>query len=367
MVIILAYGITLSLLYILVFTDLFLAWKNYNKHETRSGQRFLSLVVPVYNNINGLEKLIDSIGNQDYPDELFELIIVDDHSSPPVTIPEYQYKGLTVKLLRNKFEKGKKYALKTGIEAASGETIITTDVDCLPGRTWLSSVSSMIPDIEPFFISLPVFMNYKGGAFHKFQSLEFSSLVATGAASFAKGSPVMCNGANLAFSKDLFMEAFPLMKPGIPSGDDMFLMLYTKKRYRSNMFFGKDPDAVVETDPERIARDFLIQRTRWSSKSLFYRDGYLVFLSTLILLLSISIITLAVFGIIDKSQYLPGFLVLFISKSIMDFFFLNTFLGFFNRRKMLNFFLPSLFLWPFYIVFAAFSGFVSFFKGLSIK
>jgi len=42
--------------------------------------------------------------------------------------------------------------------------------------------------------------------FEKIQSLEFMGLIAIGAGAIANHRPIMCNGANLAFQKDIFYK-----------------------------------------------------------------------------------------------------------------------------------------------------------------
>ncbi len=58
------------------------------------------------------------------------------------------------------------------------------------------------------------------GLLNRFQSLEFSGLMASGAGAAMAGRPFMCNGANLAYRKEAFlkvgvMKAMKNLSPGM--------------------------------------------------------------------------------------------------------------------------------------------------------
>src|SRR5690606_7520040 len=84
--------------------------------------------------------------------------------------------------------------------------ILTTDGDCRVGCDWLKAHAEIFAMQRPKLVSGPVTF-YEGKTwFEQLQTIEFSSLVGTGAASIQAGKPNMCNGANLAFTKAAFQE-----------------------------------------------------------------------------------------------------------------------------------------------------------------
>lgn len=360
-----AYILFISVLYLSLFGYLGFKWKHYSPQEVNPAKRksFISIIVAHHNEGENLNELCRLLFGQNQQKDMFELILIDDYSDIPYEFDPIIRENKAVRILRNTYPKGKKYALKTGVEAAKSRIILTTDADCLPGKNWVKSVAEMIPDHDDFFMSLPVFMEKGKGFFQAFQALEFSSLVASGAASFAAGFPIMCNGANLCYSKKLFLEAFDNIYPDIPSGDDMFLMLYASGKKSCQMMFGKSGNTVTITKGQDSLKSFFRQRQRWSSKSVFYRDGFLIFVSFLLLIYNLSILTIGVMAIFIPSL-LTGLSVLFGIKLLSDFIFLRIFLKFFGRTEYLKFFIPSQFLYPFYIVLTAFAGI---FKGISYR
>jgi cellulose synthase/poly-beta-1,6-N-acetylglucosamine synthase-like glycosyltransferase len=356
------YSYIIAGLYLITFFCFLLKWLTYKNQKRESFEkRFVSVIVAFKNESENLSSLLISITRQSYCKEKFEIILVDDYSEKSFKPDQNKYKGINLYLIKNKFSQGKKYALKTGIEMAKGEIILTSDADCKAGEKWLETVVSLIPDSNEFFLSLPVFFHSPKGFFSGLQSLEFSSLVGVGAASFAAGKPVMCNGANLAFSKSLFLRSFENLYPEIPTGDDIFLMIEARKEKNCHMLFAKNPEAIVLTNSSSSLREFLRQRKRWASKAIYYKDPLLIFLSAFIFLFNFSLLIYLITGIFIPA-FLRSFLFLFLLKMIVDFIFLSGFLSFFQKLNLLKFFLPSQIIYPFYIVYSAITGIV---KGLN--
>ena len=88
--------------------------------------------------------------------------------------------------------------------------------------------------------------------FSKLQVIEFSSLIASAAATLTLGFPTMCNGANLAYRKTTFVEVNGFDgNAHIASGDDEFLMRKVVKKFGAkSLKFLRDFNAVVTTNPQ---------------------------------------------------------------------------------------------------------------------
>lgn len=99
-----------------------------------------SIVVPVYNERNNIQTLIQAINKQTYPKDKFELIICDNNSTDGTKkrIREIETEFSVDLQLVVESEIQSSYAARNkGIRAASGDVIALTDADCLPARTWL--------------------------------------------------------------------------------------------------------------------------------------------------------------------------------------------------------------------------------------
>ena len=127
---------------------------------------------------------------------------------------------------------GKKRALAFGIEHARHDRIIQVDADCHMGPGFIAS-----------HVSLPGEASFRSGgrdSQHRGRGREgfwralsgwiSLPLAGSGAGSFSLGRPMMCSGANLFYSRELYLEtrAFD-PESSIASGDDMFLMIGARK------------------------------------------------------------------------------------------------------------------------------------------
>lgn len=94
----------------------------------------ISVIMPVYNNIDYLKKSIDSILSQTYTD--FEFIIVDDCSTEPVYELITSYKDSRIVPLRNKKNIGVTRSMNIGFDIAKGEYVAKQDGDdiSMPNR-----------------------------------------------------------------------------------------------------------------------------------------------------------------------------------------------------------------------------------------
>ena len=90
-----------------------------------SNTPFISVIIPAYNEEEGLRNTLDKINSLHLFDR-FEFIVVDDGSTDQTTFVAQQY---PVRLLKHETNKGYGAALKTGIRKAKGEKVIFMDSD----------------------------------------------------------------------------------------------------------------------------------------------------------------------------------------------------------------------------------------------
>lgn len=346
-------------LYLLLISGFYHHWKKAPPfHFLKKDDVFISVVIPFFNEETNLRSLVISIMDQNYSSDKFEVILVDDHStdSSLILAKKLANDGQNIKIIRNTGSKGKKFALRSGIIHARFDYILISDADCNFSKDWISTFASFFsrnPSVK--LISSGVILKTDNNFKHAYQALEFSSLIATGAASFFEKDPIMCNGANLAFSKKLFLEAFENMYPGINTGDDMFLMLYTKKNYPENYAFIKNLQSFTSTQSSDSWAQFFRQRIRWASKSNVYRDKRLIYTAFVVLLTNLTLLIFFILSFFDLS-FLVYFLVYYFIKSVPDYLFLRNYLEFSRQRDLLKFFIPSQLVNMFFIPLTGISG-----------
>ncbi len=104
----------------------------------------VSVVVPFYNSKKTIASLLVSLLNQTYPQDKFEIILVNDGSTDD-TVKELgkllcDVKSPTIKLLHNGQKKGPANARNKGIRESSGDIIALTDSDTIPDVNWLKNL-----------------------------------------------------------------------------------------------------------------------------------------------------------------------------------------------------------------------------------
>ncbi|HTE08003.1 MAG TPA: glycosyltransferase, partial [Flavitalea sp.] len=215
----------------------------------------VSVLVAVRNEEETLPVLFTALAAQDYPKTLLQLIFIDDHSTDRsgdlLEGFSQQRENLLVLRLPEGLE-SKKKAIEAGIQAASGELIITTDADSVQPQTWISTIVACYSSTEGKFIAAPVKMKARWSLLGIFQTLDFITLQGITGAAVSKGMHALCNGANLAYTREAFLEVGGFEGVDqLPSGDDVFLMQKVFRVYPTGVRYLKSPLATVETPTEK--------------------------------------------------------------------------------------------------------------------
>jgi poly-beta-1,6-N-acetyl-D-glucosamine synthase len=370
----------LTFIYCLLVAIMYHAWIRLGergKGETEREGLKVSIVVAVRNEEKNINKLLEDLAKQQIDFDQFEVIIVDDASEDQTLSVVQEFKKhspyalhlFSLKIDENVHLPAKKKALGLGIEKASGEVIITTDGDCRVGRCWISSVLGVFEQKNVVMVSGPVTFYREDGFFEKLQTIEFASLIGTGAASLYLNKPNMCNGANLAFLKQVYKEVGGYQgNEHIASGDDEFLLHKVCKQYAGRVHFHKDQKAIVYTRAQSSFSEFYAQRKRWGSKWRFHTGIKSKLLAFFIFFYHFSLILAGV--LVMSGQYpFEVFLIQIFSKLAVEFVFLRSIMQFLG--KVLSFY-RFLFLQAVYSLYVVVFGLVAnfgstYWKGRKMK
>jgi cellulose synthase/poly-beta-1,6-N-acetylglucosamine synthase-like glycosyltransferase len=224
------------------------------QHATSNEQREtrFSIIIPARNEEKNIRACLDSICGQNYSKDLYEVIVVDDHSTDGTAdiVNNYAAKNIRLISLREIIKDEtlnayKKKAIEIGIARSNADIIVTTDADCIVPENWLKTIASFYKETNAAFIAMPVSYACDNNFIEIFQALDFMTLQGITGASVHKRVHSMCNGANLAYSKPAFYEVNGFKGiDNIASGDDMLLMhkIYKKHSWQGFLFKVKGRD-----------------------------------------------------------------------------------------------------------------------------
>jgi cellulose synthase/poly-beta-1,6-N-acetylglucosamine synthase-like glycosyltransferase len=354
-------SVLLALLYAFFFVLYIKHWKSLSYFKNTEGyapQTFISILIPARNEAENILPCIASILKNNYPKELYEIIVIDDHSDDetPEYVRDLRHPNVRLIELKNYVKLGenqpfKKRAIEAAIGESKGDLIVTTDGDCLVPDKWLWLFAEFYETKGKRFIAAPVNFYDEKSFFERFQSLDYVGMMGITGAGVQGKFMNMCNGANLAYEKKLFydVEGFQGIDH-VSSGDDMLLMQKVARKHPDTLGFLKNERATVFTKAKPNVSEFFGQRLRWASKSSSYTEGFTVFQLIAVFLFCANIISSFLLGVfIDTSFFILCF-VSFFTKSLFDFIFLKMTTQFFKRQDLMKVFLPAQFLHVLYII-----------------
>src|SRR6188768_504739 len=361
--------ITISLLVLYSFLILYYraGWRELEPFsQTSQGSTIkISVIIPARNEEENIGKLLSSLEKQTYPNHLFEVVVVDDHSTDntATVVNSYSF-AKRIELGFDNINSYKKKAIETGIAAASGELIITTDADCIVQENWLKTIAAFKENSDPVFIAAPVMMKHGPGLLQTFQALDFLVLQGITAASVQKRIHNMCNGANLAYERKVFFEVNGFYGiDHIASGDDMLLMQKIAERFPAKISYLLSKDAIVSTQSAKTWKEFFSQRIRWASKATDYNDIKIFSTLFLVYFFNCALLALFISGFWMPSLWL-GLVGILILKTIIELTFIYPVAKFYDKQNLIKWF-P--FFQPMHIVYTVIAGWLGVFGSFEWK
>ncbi len=308
----------------------------------------VSIIVAARNEEMNIHQLLETLCKQTYPASFTEIIIVDDHSDDHTAtiVRQYADRYSHIKYIALAEYTGlypatiafKKLALRVGIENSRGELIITTDADCVVPGEWISTMVHYYQQFNWQFIAAPVRLMTRSGFLDIFQTLDFLTLQGITGAAVYKKMYALCNGANMAFTRNAFniVNGYKGIDH-IPSGDDLLLMHKITQAFPDAYGYIKSEKCMVDTYPPASWKAFLQQRIRWASKAGYYKDKDLTTTLILVYLVNLCFIILGVAAFFSFTWLVFFFLLLF-AKVLIEFPFMQAVAAFFRQRKFIKYF-----------------------------
>jgi len=367
-------GFIFCCLYICLLTVYRQRWKAMpvvSLSDNYAAKTTITVLIPARNEADKIADCLRSIVNGNYPQNLLEIIVLDDFSEDQTAkIVQQLSENLVLKKPGNliscicladhlppeaQFTPNKKKAIELGVRQANGEIVVSTDADCIAPPDWLLHIAAAFEKAETQMVCAPVAFHQEKNLLQRFQSLDFIGMMGITGAGYNLGWHQMANGANLAYRKQVF-ESVGGYKGNahISSGDDMFLVQKVAAQWPGSVCFLKSPEATVLTTAPSSWRGFWQQRLRWGTKNAAMPSWPLRLSLLTVFLFCWSIwvnLALAIYTASAGSYapYFAVFLFQIILKAVFDYFFLSEMCDFFKRKDLLRWFLPSCFLHTAYI------------------
>ncbi len=306
-----------------------------------------SIIIPVRNEQENIVILLNDLLNQHYPDERYEIIVVNDHSTDKTNdiVFEHFNNKQQIKLIElDEEEEGKKMAVKKGVLHASFNLIITIDGDVRVGNKWLQTLLSFYEFQEPDLIIAPVLIKPSRSFTAMFQALEMFALAGVNGGSSEYKMPLMCNGANLAFKKNMYINYFKDNQWA--SGDDMFLLIALKKAKKKIVYL-KSMDAAAWVSAKKSFREMILQKQRWVSKYKGYDDTDILLTAFVVFMTNLIIIAGFIAGLFQSHIFILFFILMGL-KILAEFILIRKTASFFNQVHWLKYLVLGQLLYPFY-------------------
>lgn len=110
----------------------------------------ISVIIPVYNDPDGLDDTLNALVSQSCPSEKYEIIVVDNDSDDhtPEVAASYANEHTNVTRLIEDQVQSSYAARNTGIEHSNGDILAFLDADVIVERDWLSSAVTALQERE---------------------------------------------------------------------------------------------------------------------------------------------------------------------------------------------------------------------------
>lgn len=239
----------------------------------KTGLPPVSVVICFKDLPKGFESNLRSVLSQDYPD--FEVILVDDCSASSSLTKLQSWltrqNNTAIRVIRTSRDiPGKKQAQQDGVRAAKNEFILFTDMDCrAAGQGWIQYMVSRMNEKNADVVLGYGPMEKKRGFVAWFAGFETVLTALQYIGFHLAGETYMGVGRNWLVKKSVYQHYVPTARgQHLASGDDdLFLQAMIGSVHVTACLH---PESFMYSDPKTRVSDFLRQKTRHVSSSVYY-------------------------------------------------------------------------------------------------
>jgi cellulose synthase/poly-beta-1,6-N-acetylglucosamine synthase-like glycosyltransferase len=263
----------IPLVLFLIYLYLFYKLKQNPATAKHNEELKISVIVAAKNEETNLQLLIHSLQNQNYSEDNYEIILIDDNSTDSTynSALESTHSLSNWRIIKadNKKYEGKRGALQIGIEASKFDYLLITDADCQADPDFLNSFSNKFSENFDFIFGVAPFIqnNSFNNKIACFDNLWVHILTF----SFANiGLPYSAAARSFGFNKESFnkIEGYKNTTKTISGDDDLLLAEAVKNKLRVGTII--NPGAYVYTKAQETFSGFIKQKSRHTSTSNYY-------------------------------------------------------------------------------------------------
>ena len=234
----------------------------------------VSVVVPCFNEGVGVLDTLVSVLECDYPKDLLEVVVVDDHSVDGTfeCLLGALHDLKSFLLVRQNVNRGKRLAVAAGLEKCTGDVVVLVDSDTVLDVDAVRNLVQPLVDPKVFCVCGNAEVAPGKSVLARFQKVWYneSFRIRKGVESLF-GSVFCCSGVLAAYRADKLREVLPeflgetFLGVKVASGDDrrltnLMLRLGGRSVFQSN--------AIAYTAVPTGLRQFIKQQIRWGRGSL---------------------------------------------------------------------------------------------------
>ena len=234
---------------------------------------FVSVIIAAKDEADNLYPCLQSVLEQEYPQEKLEILVVNDDSGDGTERilqsfnrhhANFRYINLDAS---SKLLPGKAGAILPAIEQAKGEIICLTDADCRVAPGWIKGLVRHFDEKTGLVGGFTLLDSGKkrSSLFGKVQSLDWLFLLGIACGSSLMGKPLSWVGNNLAFRKKAYDEIGGFKHFENSLIEDFSLINAIANKTHWQIKFLAEPDTLVRSLPLSSLRRLYNQRKRWAT------------------------------------------------------------------------------------------------------
>lgn len=228
----------------------------------------VSIIIAARNEEEHIGACLDSLLALAYPQELLDIIVVDDRSTDRTAeiVSRFTGRHAHIRALRigteTELPPGKTNAVTCAVDISRGEILMFTDADCRVPPTWVENTVAHYAD--PSIGVVAGFTSLVGKSwFEEMQALDWFVLTSVAAATTRLGFPVTAVGTNLSVRREAYNSVGGYRKIPFSVTEDYALFHAVTGSGKWKARFPMVRETLVESTPCLNWNQLFSQKKRW--------------------------------------------------------------------------------------------------------